>query len=113
MPDYSLGRAKVFSSVAINFGLKTIEYLSSYPTILTSHTEWRVNAMKVCYVLAWITAPGYYFTIVFYRKNRCKIGNNTIILNFLFAMGTKIVLKLSFEKLYNMIVTHVCAFVNA
>ena len=28
-------------------------------------------------------------------------------------MGTKIVLKLSFEKLYIMIVTDVCAFVNA
>ena len=69
--------------------------------------------MKGFYILAWITAPGYYFTIVLYRKNRCEIGNNTIIWNFLFAMGTKIVLKLFFEKLFIMIVTDVYAFVNA
>ena len=52
--------------------------------------------------------------LLFYiGKNRCKIGNNTIIWIFLFAMRTKIVLKLSFEKLYIMIVTDMCAFVNA
>ena len=47
--------------------------------------------------------------IVLYKRNRCKIGNNTIIQIFLFAMGRKIMLKLYFEKLYNMIVTDVCA----
>ena len=70
--------------------------------------------MKAFYVFAWITAPDYYFTNVLYRKKKtCKIGNNTIIWKKIFAMGTKIVLKLSFEKLYIMIVTDVCAIVNA
>ena len=68
----------------ITFCHITRVFLSSYPTVtcpntLTSHTEWRVNSMKAFYVLARITARDYYFTIVLYQKNWCKIGNNTII----------------------------------
>ena len=69
------------------------------------------------FVLASITAPDYY---CLYRrkkkkkkKNRCKIGNNTIIWKTSICNGTKIVLKLYFEKLYIMIVTDMCAFVHA
>ena len=55
--------------------------------------------MEAFYVLAWITAPDYYFTIALVRKNLCKIVNNTIIWK-KNAMVTKMVLKLSFDKLY-------------
>ena len=64
------------------------------------------------FLLAWITAPDYYITIIYVGKNRCKIGNNTIIRKTFICNATKIVLKLYFEKLYIMIVTDMCAFVH-
>ena len=44
------------------------------------------------FVLAWIIAPDYYITIVYIGKNRCEIGNNTIIWKTFICNGTKIVL---------------------
>ena len=54
-----------------------------------------------------ITAPEYHITIVYIGKAGVKIEEKNI------CNGTKIVLKLYFEKLYIMIVTDMCAFVHA
>ena len=57
-------------------------------------------------------------TIVLYWKNWCKIGKKVnrkakyCNLKEKIATGTKIVLKLYFEKLNIMIVTYLCAFVH-
>ena len=53
----------------------------------------------------------YYYCL--YGKNRCKIGNNTIIWKTLIAMGLKLFWNFILKKLHIMIVTDLCAFVYA
>ena len=52
--------------------------MSSYPTVtcpktLTSQLNCSVNSTKAFYVLAWITAPDYYFNIVYTGKTSVKL----------------------------------------
>ena len=64
------------------------------------------------FVLAWIIAPEYYITIVYIVKTCVKL----VIIQLLkknICNGTKIVLKLYFEKLYIVIVTDMYAVVHA